>query len=227
VQKRTRNPSAMRLWGLHTGRPCPQPDLMRSPPDAMRWWPKLRDPFLIASVSLLILALMMDSVPEPGEPPPTAQELRAQKKLDVAYAIRHRVDAVRFMNTGQYEDALARLKQAAKFDPEGDKSPDVDRMRDELLVATGFVIDDKWWPGPTPRPPVMAVPTDAQQPGAPPPTTPSPTWEGPHGAQRSCRSYPKSRTTLTPTDATAELSHPSNRAIRHGLEVRARVPPRC
>jgi len=105
----------------------------------MRWWPKLRDPLLIASVSLLILALMMDSVPEPGPDafPPTAQEVRAQKKLDVAYAIRHRVDAVRLMNEGQYEDALARLKQAAKFDPEGDKSPDVDKMRHELLVTSG------------------------------------------------------------------------------------------
>jgi hypothetical protein len=140
-------------------------------------WPKVRDPLMILAVSLLIVTWMIESIPEPPPDPPTAQEQRDQKARDVAYGVRHRRDAVRLMNDGQYEDALARLKQAKRFDPDGATDPAVAQMFDDLLVATGFVIDDKWWPGPLPRPrPVTSIspgpPPDDPSEG--PPSSPSP-----------------------------------------------------
>jgi hypothetical protein len=67
-------------------------------------WTRIRDPLMILAMSLLIVTWMLESIPAPGPEPLTAQELRDQRSHNVAYGVRHRVDAVRLMNDGEYED---------------------------------------------------------------------------------------------------------------------------
>jgi hypothetical protein len=141
-------------------------------------WPKIRDPLMLLSLVFLVFSLMLATIPEPDEEPdtPTPREQADQKAREVAYGVRHRVDAVRLMKEGDDEDALARLKQAAKFDPQGDKSPEAMKMRDDLLVRLGFVFEDPQWPPRAPSSAPVSSPSPSSDAStSPPPGTPSTT----------------------------------------------------
>jgi hypothetical protein len=118
-------------------------------------WERLRVPFFIASCLFLgatLLArgvvrdLQMDgALPSPlyevFTRPAPAQRAAAQRASEKAYAVRIRADAERLASQGACEDALARLAQAAEFDPEGDARPEVQAMRRDLRTRLGEVVD--------------------------------------------------------------------------------------
>jgi hypothetical protein len=122
---------------------------------------------MLAALVFLVFSWMLRSMPEPDPAPPTAIEQADQKAREVAYGVRHRDDAVRLMKEGNYEDALARLKQAAEFDPKGDKSPEVEKLYDDLLADVGFVFDDPQWPRPAPSSAPASSASAAPRPGVP------------------------------------------------------------
>jgi hypothetical protein len=106
-------------------------------------WPKLRIPAFIASHLFAVYAVLF-LIAQPGgklfatlhpiEAREAAQRneiLRAGRR---AYASRLREDAMQRRAIGDFDNAYARLLDAANWDPEGDQTPSVQELRRELEV---------------------------------------------------------------------------------------------
>ena len=115
---------------------------MRRPlPDETRMWPRLRIPVLLASLLFAAYSFLSLIARPEGKLSAALHPIatyRAARREEItregrkAYAFRLRQDAIQRRDAADYDNAYARLVEAANWDPEGDRTVAVQDLRAEL-----------------------------------------------------------------------------------------------